>query len=76
VKGTKLKKRKGDEVIAQRSGSVSVTKYSEQNTVAVISMYHSHDTRIVKIRGKDIGKSILVLDYNHCMDGVDCYILT
>jgi hypothetical protein len=30
----------------------------------MISTYHNHDTRTVTIRGKEIFKPILVLDYN------------
>jgi hypothetical protein len=37
----------------------------------MISMYHSHDTRTVTIRGKETVKPISVLDYNHCIGGVD-----
>jgi hypothetical protein len=37
----------------------------------MISTYHSHGTRTVTIRGKEIVKPISVLDYNQCMGVVD-----
>jgi hypothetical protein len=37
----------------------------------MISTYHSHDTRTVSIRGKEVVKPISVLDYNQSMIGVD-----
>jgi hypothetical protein len=68
VKNVKLKKCK---LVAQHSGPVSVTKLSDKKTVTMISTYHSHDTRTVTIRGKEVVKPISVPDYNKSMIGVD-----
>jgi hypothetical protein len=37
----------------------------------MISAYHSHNTRTVSIRGKEVVKPFLVLDYNQLKMGVD-----
>jgi hypothetical protein len=68
VKNTKLKK---GEIIAQHSGPVSITKWYDKKIVTMISTYHSHDTRTVTIRGKEVVKPVSVLDYNKSMIGVD-----
>jgi hypothetical protein len=68
VKNTKLKK---GEIVAQHSGPASVTKWSDKKIVTVISTCHSHDTRTMTIRGKEVVKPISVLDYNKSMIGVD-----
>jgi hypothetical protein len=68
VKNKKLKK---GEIIAQHSGPVSVTKWYDKRIVTMISTYHSHDTRTVRIRGKEVAKPVSVLDYNRSMIGVD-----
>jgi hypothetical protein len=68
VKNTKLKK---GEIIAQHSESVSVTKWCDKKIVTMISTYHSHETRTVTVRGKEVVKPISVLDYNKSMIGVD-----
>ena len=68
VKNTKLKK---GEIVAQHSGPVSVTKWFNKKIVTMISTYHSHDTRTVTVRGKEVAKPVSVLDYNKSMGGVD-----
>jgi hypothetical protein len=70
VKNTKLQK---GEIVAQLSEPVSVTKWSnkKKKIITMISTYHSHDTRNVTIRGKEVVKPISVLDYNKSMTGVD-----
>jgi hypothetical protein len=66
LKKTKLKK---GEIVAQHCGP---TKWCDQKkNVTMISTYHKHDTRIVTIRGKEVVKPVLVLDYNKSMIGVD-----
>jgi hypothetical protein len=37
----------------------------------MISMYHSHETRTITVRGKEVVKPISALDYNKSMIGVD-----
>jgi hypothetical protein len=34
-------------------------------------MYHSHETRTITVRGKEVVKPISVLDYNKSIIGVD-----
>jgi hypothetical protein len=68
VKNAKLKK---GEIVTQHAGPVSVTKWSNKKIVIMISTYHSHETRIVTIRGKETVKTISVLDYNKSMIGVN-----
>jgi hypothetical protein len=68
VKNAKLKK---GEIVAQHAGPVLVTKWCDKKFVTVISTYHSHDTRTVTIRGKEVVKPISVRDYNKFMIGVD-----
>ncbi|PNF18924.1 hypothetical protein B7P43_G18030, partial [Cryptotermes secundus] len=68
VKNTKLKK---GEIVAQHCGPVSITKWHDKKNVTMISTYHSHDTRTVTIRGKEVVKPVSVLDYNKSMIGVD-----
>jgi hypothetical protein len=68
VKNTKLKK---GEIVAQHSGPVSVTKWCDKKIVTMISTYHSHETRTVTVRGKEVVKPISVLDYNKSMIGVN-----
>jgi hypothetical protein len=46
-------------------------QWSDKKVINMIPAYHSHDTMAVKIRGKEIGKPISVLDYNKCVGGVD-----
>jgi hypothetical protein len=66
-KNTKLKK---GENVAQHSGPVSVTKWCDKKIVTMISTYHSHETRTIIVRGKEVVKPISVLDYNKSMIGV------
>jgi hypothetical protein len=68
VKNTELKK---GEIIAQHSAPVSVTKWYDKKIVTMISTYHSHETRTVTVREKEVVKPISVLDYNKSMIGVD-----
>jgi hypothetical protein len=42
-----------------------------QKVMTMISRYHSHDTRTVTIRGKEVSKPLLVLDYYQSRRGVD-----
>jgi hypothetical protein len=37
----------------------------------MIAIYHSHETRTVTVRGKEVVKTISVLDYNKSMIGDD-----
>jgi hypothetical protein len=68
VKNTKLKI---CEIVAQPSGPVSVTKWSDKKIVTMSSAEHSHDTRTVTIRDKEGVKSISGLDYNKSVMGVE-----
>jgi hypothetical protein len=68
VMNTKFKKGK---IVAQHSGPVSVTKWCDKKIVTMISTYHSHETRTITVRGKEVVKPISVLDYNKSMIGVE-----
>jgi hypothetical protein len=57
-------------IIAQHCSPVSVTKLSDKELL-LWCWHHSHSTRTVTIRGKETVKPISVLDYNHCIGGVD-----
>jgi hypothetical protein len=57
--------------VAQHSGPVSVTKWCNKKIMTMISTYHSHDIRTVKIRGMEVAKPISVLEYNRLMIGGD-----
>jgi hypothetical protein len=60
VKNTKLKKEKSWHSILD----LFVIKWCDKKIVTMISTYHSHDTRTVKIRGKEVVKPSSVLDYH------------
>jgi hypothetical protein len=68
VKNTKLKKGK---IVALHPGLVSVTKWCDKKIMTMIFIYHSHETRSVTVRGKEVVKPISVLDYNKSWIGVD-----
>jgi hypothetical protein len=65
-----MKLKKG-EIMAQHSGPASVTKGCNKKIVTMIATYHSHNTRTVTIRGKEVVKPVSVLDYNKSMIGDD-----
>jgi hypothetical protein len=57
--------------MAQHSGRVSITKWSEKRILSMSFVYHSHDTRSAKIRGKEVVKPISMLDFTHLMGGTN-----
>ena len=68
LKDKKLEKR---EIIARRSGPVTVLKWPDKSNVTMVSTYHSADTQRISNKGKETEKPLCVIDYDHNMGGVD-----
>jgi len=69
VKEKKLKK---GELVAQRSGPVSVLKWKDKKEMTMISTYHGEEKRMKQTKcrqGKQ--KPVSVLDYNENVGGID-----
>ncbi|CAH1963247.1 unnamed protein product [Acanthoscelides obtectus] len=69
VVGAKLKK--GEIKAKQVEHGISILKWKDKRDVLMLSTYHFNETLTIQIRGKEIVKPLMVVDYNKGKSSVD-----